>query len=98
MCLTKVSPSICTRTSATSFSIGVRCTPPLGTLDRLCDFSHGRGVPNLEDALINMELRPVHDALRRQLDPAIVRLFADRADHPRPIAPETPKKPREGAE
>jgi glycosidase len=59
--------------------------------DRLCDFLNGRGVPNLEDALINMELRPVHDALRRQLDPAIVRLFADRADHPRPIAPETPK-------
>ncbi len=59
--------------------------------DRLCDFLNGRGVPNLEDALINMELRPVHDALRRQLDPAIVRLFADRADHPRPVAPETPK-------
>ena len=59
--------------------------------DRLSDFLNGRGVPNLEDALINMELRPVHDALRRQLDPAIVRLFADRADHPRPIAPETPK-------
>jgi glycosidase len=59
--------------------------------DRLSDFLNGHGVPNLEDALINMELRPVHDALRRQLDPAIVRLFADRADHPRPIAPETPK-------
>ena len=59
--------------------------------DHLSDFLNGRGVPNLEDALINMELRPVHDALRRQLDPAIVRLFADRADHPRPIAPETPK-------
>jgi glycosidase len=59
--------------------------------DRLSDFLNGRGVPNLEDALISMELRPVHDALRRQLDPAIVRIFADRADHPRPIAPETPK-------
>ena len=59
--------------------------------DRLSDFLNGRGVPNLEDALINMELRPVHDALRRQLDPAIVRMFADRADHPRPKAPETPK-------
>ena len=59
--------------------------------DRLSDFLNGRGVPNLEDALISMELRPVHDALRRQLDPAIVRQFADRAEHPRPVAPETPK-------
>jgi glycosidase len=59
--------------------------------DRLSDFLNGRGVPNLEHALISMELRPVHDALRLQLDPAIVRIFADRADHPRPIAPETPK-------
>ena len=54
--------------------------------DRLCDFLDDRGVPNLEDALVNMELRPVHDALRRQLEPAIVRLFADRAEHPRALA------------
>jgi glycosidase len=51
--------------------------------DRLCDQLNGRGVPNLDDALVNLELRPVHDALRLQLDPAIVRLFADLAEHPR---------------
>ncbi len=51
--------------------------------DRLCDQLNGRGVPNLEDALVNLELRPVHDALRQQLDPAIVRLLADLAEHPK---------------
>ncbi|MGA3264723.1 MAG: alpha-amylase family glycosyl hydrolase, partial [Terracidiphilus sp.] len=51
--------------------------------DRLCDQLNGRGVPNLDDALENMELRPVHDALRQQLDPALVRLLADLAEHPR---------------
>jgi len=51
--------------------------------DRLCDQLNGRGVPDLGDALVNMELRPVHDALRAQLDPAMVRLFADLAEHPR---------------
>jgi glycosidase len=51
--------------------------------DRLCDYLNGRGVPNLDDALVNMELRPVHDAVRRLLDPPIVRLFADRAEQPR---------------
>ena len=54
--------------------------------DRLCDQLNGRGVPNLDDALVNLELRPVHDALRLQLDPAIVRLFADLAEHPRGMA------------
>ena len=51
--------------------------------DRLCDSLNGRGVPNLDDALVNLELRPVHDALRKQLEPGIVRLFADLAEHPR---------------
>ena len=54
--------------------------------DRLCDQLNGRGVPNLEDALVNLELRPVHDALRSQLDPALVRLLADLAEQPRPMA------------
>ncbi len=53
--------------------------------DRLCDQLNGRGVPNLDDALVNLELQPVHDALRRQLDPAIVRLLADLAEHPRSL-------------
>jgi len=53
---------------------------------RLCDQLDGRGVPSLDDALINLELQPVHDALRLALDPGIVRLLADLAEHPRSIA------------
>jgi len=54
--------------------------------DRLCDQLNGSGVPNLDDALVNLELRPVHTALRLQLDSAMVRLLADLAEHPRTIA------------
>jgi glycosidase len=54
--------------------------------DRLCDFLGGCGVPDLHDALVDLELRPVHDALRRLLDPGVVRLLADLAEHPRTIA------------
>jgi glycosidase len=54
--------------------------------DRLCDLLHGSGVPNLDDALINLELRPVHDALSRVLDPTIVRLLADLSEHSRAVA------------
>jgi hypothetical protein len=45
--------------------------------DCLCDELNGRGVPNLEDELINLALRPVHHALRRLLDPALVRTLAE---------------------
>jgi hypothetical protein len=48
--------------------------------DRLADWLNGRGVSNLEDELVNLELQPVHDALRSFLDPALVRHFADIAD------------------
>lgn len=51
--------------------------------DRLCDFLNGRGVPSLEDALIQLELQPVHDALRHLLEPDMVRTLADLAEHPR---------------
>ncbi len=51
--------------------------------DRLCDVLNGRGVPNLEDALVDLEMRPVHDALRGILDPVLVRQLADLAEHPR---------------
>lgn len=51
--------------------------------DRLCDHLNGRGARNLDDALVNLELRPVHDALRRLLEPGLVRQFADVAEHPR---------------
>ena len=50
--------------------------------ERLCDQLNGRGVPNLDDALVDLELRPVHDALRQLLEPGAVRLFADLAEHP----------------
>jgi hypothetical protein len=50
--------------------------------DRLCDELNGRGVPNLEDELINLALRPGHDAVRRLLDPALVRTLADLSEHP----------------
>jgi hypothetical protein len=52
--------------------------------DRLCDQLNGRGVPNLDDALVNLELRPVHDALRRNWIP-VVRLLAGLAEHPRAL-------------
>jgi glycosidase len=45
--------------------------------DRLCDELNGRGVPNLEDALLLMQLRPVHDALRALLDPSVIRPLAE---------------------
>jgi glycosidase len=54
--------------------------------DRLCDQLNGCGVANLDDALVNLELQPAHDALRQLLEPAIVRLFADLAEHPRTLA------------
>ncbi|MGD0682355.1 MAG: alpha-amylase family glycosyl hydrolase [Terracidiphilus sp.] len=54
--------------------------------DRLSDHHNGRGVANLDDALVNLELKPVHDTLRALLDSGIVRLFADLAEHPRTLA------------
>ena len=51
--------------------------------DRLCDFLNGRGVASLEDALIQLALQPVHDALRHLLEPDMVRTLADLAEHPR---------------
>ncbi len=54
--------------------------------DRLCAQLNGRGVANLGDALVNLELQPVHEALRAQLEPGLVRLFADVAEHPRTLA------------
>jgi glycosidase len=59
--------------------------------DRLCDHLGGRGVPSLDDALVQLELRPVHDALRAALDPAVVRMFAD-AVETAPVQGATPEK------
>jgi glycosidase len=55
--------------------------------DRLCDDLVGRGVPSLDDALILLELRPAHDALRRLLEPAIVRSLAELSERA-PVGPE----------
>jgi glycosidase len=60
--------------------------------DRLCDQLNGGGVPNLDDALVNLELRPVHDALLQQLHPTVVRLLADLAEYPRSLAAGKDKK------
>jgi len=48
--------------------------------DRLADWLNGRGVSSLDEELVNLELQPVHEALRSFLDPALVRRFADIAD------------------
>ncbi|MGA3346587.1 MAG: alpha-amylase family glycosyl hydrolase [Terracidiphilus sp.] len=53
--------------------------------DRLSDQLNGRGVPSLEDALVFLELQPVHDALLALLDSGLVRQFADLAEHPRTV-------------
>ena len=54
--------------------------------DRLCDWLDGKGVPSLEDALVNLELRPVHEALRALLEPGVVGQLAGVAEHPRAAA------------
>ncbi len=40
--------------------------------NQLCDMLAGRGVPSVEEALRALELKPVHDALRSLLEPALV--------------------------
>jgi len=62
--------------------------------DKLCDYLHGRGVANLEDALVNLELQPVHEALRHLLEPAVVRALAAQAEE---MAAATQKKSRNAA-
>jgi hypothetical protein len=57
--------------------------------DRLCDVLNGSGVPNLDDALINLELRPIHDALRQQFDPVLVRQIVELVEDP--LTPERVK-------
>jgi glycosidase len=60
--------------------------------DRLCDHLGGRGVPSLDDALINLELKPVHDALRSALDPTIVRMLAEAVEIPHAAGTPSEKK------
>jgi glycosidase len=44
---------------------------------RLCDYLQGRGVSNLEEALLNLELQPVHAAMKQVLRAEAVRHIAD---------------------
>ncbi len=43
----------------------------------LCDALAGRGVSSLEDALRDLQLKPVHEALRNMVDPALAKSLAD---------------------
>ncbi len=54
--------------------------------DRLCDQLNGRGVPSLEDALVDMELQPVYESVHALLDQDMIRLLTDLAEHPRATA------------
>ena len=72
------------RTSATSFSTGANCARRRKSHGTGFAISlNGRGVPSLDDALVNLELQPVHHDLRWLLQPDLVRLLADLAEHPR---------------
>jgi glycosidase len=66
--------------------------------DRLCDHLNGRGVPSLDDALINLELQPVHEALRSLLEPEVVRQLSDFAELPRGFVAGDRKSNRERSE
>jgi len=52
----------------------------------LCDTLAGRGVSSLEDALRELQLKPVHDALRAVVDPALAEALADCAAAPESTA------------
>jgi glycosidase len=44
--------------------------------DKLCGSLHGAGVPDLNEALVRLQLKPVWDALHVVLDPALIRTMA----------------------
>jgi glycosidase len=48
--------------------------------DRLHDSLHGAGVPNLDEALEQLRLEPLHEALRAALDPAVLAGIIDAAE------------------
>jgi hypothetical protein len=58
--------------------------------DALCDHLAGRGVPKLEDALVSLELSPVHNVVGRVLEPGLLRNLAELSEHP-PAGPEQQK-------
>jgi glycosidase len=58
--------------------------------DRLCDHLGGRGVEDLDGALLALELAPVHHALCAVLEPTLVRRFvtlAEELESPRTLRP-----------
>jgi hypothetical protein len=50
--------------------------------DQLCDHLQGTGVPNLDEALLKLRLRPLHDALRSALAPNIIATFIELSTEP----------------
>ena len=57
--------------------------------DRLADELAGKGVENLHEALLHLELQPVHKALKQLLEPAVLRQMADAAEPASPLALQT---------
>jgi hypothetical protein len=77
--------------------------------DQLCDHLQGAGVPNLDEALVKLRLRPLHDALRSALAPEIVASFLEISTepattptpaqkHPAPAEPRAAAEPSASAE
>jgi hypothetical protein len=50
--------------------------------DALCDALGGRGVHNVDEALLKLKFGPVHEALRQLISPAHVHRFAEIATEP----------------
>ncbi len=48
--------------------------------ERLHDSLHGAGVPNLDEALDQLRLQPLHESLRAALDPALLARIIDAAE------------------
>ena len=64
--------------------------------DRLCEELNGAGVPNLDEALMKMRLRPLHHALREAIEVGVTNRFmrASKEDTKEPVEtiPEPPSK------
>ena len=65
--------------------------------DRLCDELQGAGVPNLDEALLHMRLRPLHAALREALSPTNIAAFVEASTTPSPKPSEVPTTQTSGA-
>jgi Alpha amylase, catalytic domain len=49
--------------------------------DRLCDSLNGAGVRDLDEALLNLELKPAHDSLQALLQTDLIRKFVESSEH-----------------